>query len=188
MHRRLVSLAAVLVACSNQPSGASNDAGAPAPDAASASSTLDDGQIVGALHALYQGEADEGRVVARSAARAEIVSFADQVVTDDSSADAALARAAASESIAPNDSPVSVGIRGNAARELASLGNETGSALGVSFVSFAIARDEEALALVDHLLARYASDSLLRARVVSAREMVTDHLAHANALALALAR
>ncbi len=58
----------------------------------------------------------------------------------------------------------------------------------MSFVSFAVAGEQEALALVDRLLARYASDSLLRARVASAREIVTDHLAHANALALALAR
>ena len=188
MHRRLITLAAVLFACSNGPSGSSNDAGAPTSDAASASSPLDDGQIVGVLHALYEGESDEGRVVANSAARAEIVSFADQVVTDDSSADAALTRDAASESIAPSDSPASAGLRGNTAQELATLKSETGSALAVSFVSFAAARERGALAILDRLLSRYASNPQLRARVASAREIVTDHLAHANALAIALAR
>jgi putative membrane protein len=178
MHRELVITAALVLGCGTNESVPTPDAGQVADAASEASSSaLDDAQIVGALHALNEGEVQEGQLAAASAVRPDVVSFANQMVTDHSSADASLTQPAA-------ESAISEQLRAKTSQDLATLRAQSAS-FDAAYVSLQVAGHEAALALIDMVLARTA-DPTLADELRAARDLVTGHLAHANALAQAI--
>jgi putative membrane protein len=184
MHRRLIVSATLVLACSTeQPSNPSTDAGTVVSEAGDAgsdasSAALSDAQIVGVLHAINQGEAQEGQLATTSAVRPDVASFASQMVTDHTSADAALTRT----SIAPADSSFSLQLQAQASHDLATLRTQTGPAFDQAYVTIQVADHQTALTILDRLLARYVTNAAVSDQIRASRDLVTSHLAHANAL------
>jgi predicted outer membrane protein len=177
MHRRLTALVTLVLACNAEPqNNPTSDAGAIAPDAAPAA--FSDAQVVGVLDALDEGETQEGQLAVTSAVRLEIASFASQTVTDHTSAKATLTRIG----IAPADSALSVRIRAKAAQDLVTLKALKGATFDATYVTTQVADHVTALATIDMVLMRAASNPALATQLGVARDLVTDHLAHARAL------
>lgn len=187
MHRRLIVSATLVLACSTQQNNPNGDAGTVTPEAGApgdASAALSDAQIAGVLQTINQGEIQQGQLAQSSSVRPDVASFASQMVTDHSSADAALTQTA----IAPADSAIRLQLEAKASEDLATLRARSGPAFDSTYVGVEVADHEAALTVIDHLLVRYVTNPALRDQIKTTRDVVTDHLAHANALQEALSK
>ncbi len=176
MHRYVFATVATLaLACAS--SGQNNNSNGDA-----SATTLSDGQIVGVLHTMNLGEIQEAQLAVKTAVHSNVVTFANNMVSDHTAGDTALLQAAASVAIAEESSPTQTQLESDVTQQMQTLGPETGAAFDQIYVGFQVQDHQEALQTIDTMLLPSVQDAVIRQQVETARSAVADHLQMAQAL------
>jgi putative membrane protein len=177
MHRYVfATVAALALACTatGQNSNTTTDASA---------TTMTDGQIVGVLHTINQGEIQEAQRAANAAVYSNVVTYAKMMVSDHTAGDTALLQAADSVAIAQEPSDIQTQLQSDTTQQMQTLDAQSGAAFDQTYVGFQVQDHEQALQTIDATLLPNAQNAVIRQEVQSARDLVAKHLQMAQSLA-----
>ncbi len=143
---------------------------------------MNDKQIVGVLHMINQGQMQEAQLALELGAGTNVVAFAGAVISDTTSADAALMQTASTVSIGAANSQASAQVQNATATQCATLTALLGSGFDTAYVSFQVADDDAALATIDGELLPCVANDVIRTEIQTLRELIASHLGQAQAL------
>jgi predicted outer membrane protein len=142
---------------------------------------LDDGQIVGVLHAIHRSEAQLAQLAMSHASRADVLAFAAESAREHTAADDMLTRVALAAGIVETPSALGRDITSAWMDETQALTEGTFS-FDFSYVDFELGNHARALDTIQSFLIAAARSPGLRAELASASDMEMRHLADAHAL------
>ncbi len=176
-----LGLLALLPACSVQgaPADASFDAslrfgegGLDAPRDSPDTGPLTEGEMVGALHAIHEGDLQVTRFMAANTVRADVMAFAVDLTARHTAADASLLAAASAAGVTIADSVIrqrQVSLR---MQELEAVTTESCTARDERYLGFQRLVSGEALSLIDDNFLPAAASSALRTEIETTRAIV----------------
>lgn len=143
---------------------------------------MSDAQIVGVLHEINQTQTQESGVALELGVGTTIVEFANEVISDTTSADAALTQAAASVSVGDATSATSAQVKATTATQCAALSADLGSDFDATYIDFQVNDAEAALQTIDDVLTPAVLNDVIWDQIQATRALVASHVAQAQTL------
>ena len=143
---------------------------------------LSDGQIVGVVRALNEGEVEMGEMAKMTAAAQPARDFANMMVMDHSAADQTLSDLSQRLGIVPAESDLSTDMRKKHQAAMDELRRKTGADFDKEYATMMVNGHEQALRIIDDKLLPNAKNAELGALLREIRVKVAEHLSHARQL------
>lgn len=147
---------------------------------------INDAQIASIVVTANQVDIDAGELAARMASRADVKTFAQQMVTDHTGVNKSAVELATRLKVTPQDNDTSKALKAAGEQNVASLKKLTGAAFDKAYVDHEVAYHAQVLEALDKTLIPNASNAELKALLVKVRPAFVAHLEHAKHLQLSL--
>jgi len=143
---------------------------------------LSNGQVVKVLVTANQGEVAAAQAALPAAQTAAVKGFANLMIADHNAANAQTLALVSTNHIAPQDSGLSQQLEGDAAALLLTLSQTPPANFDRVYMQSQITMHQEVLTLIDTQLLPSATDSELKALIMTIRLSVATHLATAQTI------